>query len=151
MPLNDWLRTDLRPEFHFRQQQKFFSWSPHPGRLWAQPVSSPMGIFSRGQSGRTFEMTSHHHLVPRSRMRGSLPLCHLYVLRGEVLEHTWFHKYRLTVQRRTYDEVLWTSNGYWAQLAKWEDYYRISKAGLVCVAIHYSVRRKWIQFIVCCT
>jgi hypothetical protein len=42
----------------------------------AQPASYPMGTrgsFSGGRNGRGVKLTTHLHLVPRSRMRGAIP------------------------------------------------------------------------------
>jgi hypothetical protein len=41
----------------------------------AKPVSYPVGIFTRGQNGRTFKLTSQPPSSAESKMRGSLPPC----------------------------------------------------------------------------
>jgi len=64
-----------RLDFDSRQGLRFFSSPPHSDRLW-----SPYSLLSRGYrrfflqglSGRGVKLTTHLHLVPRSRMCGAL-------------------------------------------------------------------------------
>jgi hypothetical protein len=55
---------------------EFFSSALHPDRLWG-PLSllsnGFQGPFPWGQSGWGVKLTTHLHLVPRSRIRGAIP------------------------------------------------------------------------------
>jgi hypothetical protein len=52
---------------------EFISSTPRPHRLWGTPSllsNGYQGLFLWGQSGWGVKLTTHFHLVPRSRMRG---------------------------------------------------------------------------------
>jgi hypothetical protein len=55
---------------------EFFSSPPRPDRLWGSPNLLSNGyqrLSTWRQSGRGVKLTTHLHLVPRSRMRGAIP------------------------------------------------------------------------------
>jgi hypothetical protein len=55
---------------------EFFSSLPRRDRLWGSPnllSNEYQGLFPWGQSGWSVKLTTHPHLVPRSRMRGAIP------------------------------------------------------------------------------
>jgi hypothetical protein len=54
----------------------FFSSPPCPDRIWGVPSllsNGYQGLFPWGQSGRGVKLTTHFHLVPRSRMHRIIP------------------------------------------------------------------------------
>jgi hypothetical protein len=62
--------------FDSRRGWEFFSSPPRPERLWSLPSllsSGYHGLFPWVKSGRGVKLTTHLHLVPRSRMRGTIP------------------------------------------------------------------------------
>jgi len=52
-------------------QSQFFSSTSRPDLLWG-PISLLSNSY-RGWSGRGVNLTTHLHLVPRSRMHGAIP------------------------------------------------------------------------------
>jgi hypothetical protein len=54
---------------------EFFSSPPRPDWLWSPPSLLYNGYYQGlwGWSGRGVKLTTHLHLVPRSRMRGAIP------------------------------------------------------------------------------
>jgi hypothetical protein len=55
---------------------EFFSATPCPERLWGPPTllsNEYQGLLPCWSSGRGVKLTTHLHLVPRSRMRGAIP------------------------------------------------------------------------------
>jgi len=70
---------------------EFFSPPPRPDRLWG-PYSflskGYQGLFPWGYSRRGVKLTTHLHLVPRSRMRGAIrPLPQYALWRGAQLKN----------------------------------------------------------------
>jgi hypothetical protein len=58
------------------RDKRFFSSPKRLDRLWGTPVSYLMGtrVFPRGLSGRGVMLTTHLHLMPKSRMSGAILL-----------------------------------------------------------------------------
>jgi hypothetical protein len=59
---------------------RFLSSPQRPDRFWGSPSllsNGYRGLFSRGYSGRGVKLTTHLHLVPRSRMVAIHPLPHM--------------------------------------------------------------------------
>jgi hypothetical protein len=55
---------------------EFFSSPLHPDKLWGPPSllsNGYHGFFPCGKSGLGMKLTTHLHLVPRSRMHGAIP------------------------------------------------------------------------------
>jgi hypothetical protein len=80
-------RRARRPWFPSRLRQKVFFTTQRPDRLWSLPSlihNGYRGLFPRDYSGRGVKMTTHLHLVQRSRMV-ELYLHFFIRLRGIVL------------------------------------------------------------------
>jgi hypothetical protein len=60
------------------------------------PIQWVRGSLSLGQSGRGVKLTTHLHLVPRSRMRGSIPPLSQYVFMAWCLVK---HRYNFYTER----------------------------------------------------
>jgi hypothetical protein len=78
--MTDHLST-LRLEFDYRQEQSFISSLPISDRLWGTLICSRVGIegFSPWAKNPGTKLTSHFHVVPRTKMYSALHL-QLYVL-----------------------------------------------------------------------
>jgi hypothetical protein len=94
-----------RPVFDSRQGQIFFPWPPRSERLLGQPSLLPTGC--RGlfrpevKRGRCVKMTTHLHLVSRSRIRGvTPPLRHMFY--GVIIKNQgqfYLHLFPLTSEK----------------------------------------------------
>jgi len=61
---------------------EFFSSPSRPKRFWGPPrllSNGYQGLFTRGWSGRGAKLTTHLHLLPRSKISGTIPPLPQYV------------------------------------------------------------------------
>jgi hypothetical protein len=58
---------------------EFFSSPPRPDRLWSPSslLSNGYQLFPWRYNGRGVKLTTHLHLVPRSKLHGSIPSLHI--------------------------------------------------------------------------
>jgi len=104
--LTQWFAVKLESDdrvFEFLQGLGIFS-PPCPDRHLGPPSllsSGYQGLFPWGWSGRGLKLTTHFLLVPRSIMRGAIPLFSQYVLMA------WY------LVKNKNNKFTWLVEGYW--------------------------------------